>query len=53
MAKRLEVAGCKSVKVINDIREAVEYISNTADNNITMLPNYTALMTIDKTKMLK
>lgn len=48
MALRLKYAGCKNIKIIPDIKHAVEYVGKTADNNITILPTYTALLKINK-----
>ena len=53
MAKRLEKAENRDVKIIPDINNAVEYIGKTADNNITVLTTYTALLKIDKIKEMK
>lgn len=55
MALRLKYAGAdtKKIKVISDIEKAVDYIGKTADNNITILPTYTALLKLDKMKSLK
>ncbi|MCQ2754213.1 MAG: DUF1727 domain-containing protein, partial [bacterium] len=53
MAERLEKAGCKNYKIVNDVKDAVAYISKVSDNDITMLPNYTAYMTISKMKGFK
>ena len=53
IAIRLEKAGVKNIKVIPDIKKAIEYIGNTADNKITILTTYTALLKIDKIKEMK
>ena len=53
MAKRLEKAGVKNIKVISNINKAVAYIGEKADNNITILTTYTALLKIDKIKEMK
>jgi len=55
MALRLKYAGVNGdrIKVISDIEKAVEYVGKKADNNITILPTYTALLKLDKMKMLK
>ena len=53
MALRLKYAGAEKIKIINDIDKAVEYIGKSADNNITILPTYTALLHINKMKCLK
>ena len=55
MALRLKYAGVETskIKVINDIEKAVDYIGKSADNNITILPTYTALLKLDKMKILK
>ena len=53
MALRLKYAGCDKIKVVQDIKEAVDYVGNVADNNITILPTYTALLKINKLKGLK
>ncbi len=48
MALRLKYAGCKNVKIISEIKTAVEYIGKNAEDNITILPTYTALLKINK-----
>ena len=53
MALRLKYAGCKNIKIIPDIKHAVEYVGKTADNDITILPTYTALLKINKFRGLK
>ncbi len=55
MALRLKYAGVKTsfIKVMPDIKQAVDYIGKTADNDITILPTYTALLTINKMKCLR
>ena len=53
MTQRLENIGIKNIKTISDINNAVEYIGKTADNNITVLTTYTALLKIDKIKEMK
>ena len=55
MALRLKYAGVDTnkIKVISDIEKAVEYAGQSADNNITILPTYTALLKLNKIKSLK
>ena len=55
MALRLKYAGVKTnqIKVISNIKEAVEYIGKKKNNNITILPTYTALLKLNKLKKLK
>lgn len=53
MTRRLENIGIKNIKTIPDINKAVEYIGKSADNNITILTTYTALLKIDKIKEMK
>lgn len=53
MALRLKYAGVDNIKVIENIDKAVEYIGRSADNNITILPTYTALLKINKIKNLR
>ena len=53
MALRLKYAGVEKIKIIPDIKKAVEYIGKSADNSITILPTYTALLKINKLKGLK
>lgn len=55
MALRLKYAGVSTdkIKVFPDIEGAVEYTGKIADNDITILPTYTALLKIDKIKSLK
>lgn len=51
--ERLKQAGIKNIKVISEISKAVDYIGKNADNNITVLTTYTALLKIDKIKEMK
>lgn len=53
MALRLKYAGVEKIKIIPDIKKAVEYIGKSADNSITILPTYTALLRINKLKELE
>ena len=53
MALRLKYAGIEKIKIIKDINKAVEYIGKSADNSITILPTYTALLKINKIKSLR
>lgn len=55
MALRLKYAGVNvdKIKVIPDLKKAVDYVGKTADNNITILPTYTALLKINKIRELK
>jgi UDP-N-acetylmuramyl tripeptide synthase len=55
MALRLKYAGIneKNIKIIDNIEQAVDYIGKIADNNITILPTYTALLKLNKLKKLK
>lgn len=53
VADRLNRAGIKNIKIIPEINKAVEYIGKNADNNITILTTYTALLKIDKIKEMK
>ena len=55
MALRLKYAGIDvdKIKVINNIEKAVDYAGKSADNNITILPTYTALLKLNKIKSLK
>ena len=55
MALRLKYAGVATdkIKIIPDIEKAVDYAGKTADNNITILPTYTALLKLNKIKKLK
>ena len=50
---RLIKAGVKKYKTIYDIKEAVKYLADNADKNITILTSYTALLKIDKIKEMK
>lgn len=52
MALRLKYAGInpEKIKVLQDIKQAVDYVANSADNDITVLPTYTALLKINKMK---
>lgn len=55
MALRLKYAGVQdnNIKVIKSIQKAVEYVGKNADNSITILPTYTALLKLNKIKSLK
>lgn len=55
MALRLKYAGikCNYIKVLPNIKKAVDYMAKKADNNITILPTYTALLKLNKIKELK
>ena len=55
MALRLKYAGVKEtqIKIIPDLKKAIDYIGKTADNDITILPTYTALLKLNKIKKLK
>ena len=52
-AERLKKAGVNNIKIIPEINKAVNYIGQNADNNITILTTYTALLKIDKIKEMK
>ena len=43
----------EKIKIVNDLKEAVDYVANIADNNITILPTYTALLKLNKMKKLR
>ena len=55
MALRLKYTGmdCSLIKVVPDIKTAVDYMSKKADNYITILPTYTALLKLNKIKELQ
>lgn len=55
MALRLKYTGmdCSLIKVVPDIKTAVDYMSKKADNDITILPTYTALLKLNKIKELQ
>lgn len=55
MALRLKYAGLQvnKIKIIPDLKKAVDYIGKIADNDITILPTYTALLKLNKIKELK
>lgn len=53
MALRLKYAGVEKIKIIQDIDKAVEYVGKSADNSITIMPTYTALLHVNKMKCLK
>ena len=50
MATRLKYAGVPvdKIKIIKPIPEALDYTTSIAENNITILPSYTALLTLNK-----
>jgi len=55
MALRLKYAGVDTdnIKIIDELKTAIDYIAQNADNNITILPTYTALLKITKMKSFK
>lgn len=53
MALRLKYAEVKNIKIIPEIKQAVDYVGKNSENNITILPTYTALLKINKLKNLK
>ena len=53
MATRLKKAGVLNIKEIENTKKAIKYIGENAENNITILTTYTALLTINKMKELK
>ena len=54
MALRLKYAGySNNIKIIPDIKKSIDYIAKYADNDITILPTYTALLKLNKIKELK
>lgn len=50
MAVRLKYAGIPSEKicVVKDLKSAIDYTISIADNDITILPTYTALLALNK-----
>ncbi len=50
MAVRLKYAGVSDDKIIvlPDIKKAIDYVLTIAENNITILPTYTALLELNK-----
>ncbi|MBO5738356.1 DUF1727 domain-containing protein [bacterium] len=53
VADRLKKANVKNIKTISDIKKAVEYIGKNANDKITILSSYTALLKINKSKEIK
>lgn len=53
MSERLKKAGVKNVKTISNIKNAVKYVAEKADNEVSILTTYTALLQIDKIKEIK
>ena len=55
MALRLKYAGVPTdrIKIVPEINKAVEYVGQTAQNEITIMPTYTALLHVNKLKSLK
>ncbi len=55
MALRLKYADVDTnkLKIISNIKEAVDYVGKVADNDITILPTYTALLKLNKMKIIK
>ena len=54
MALRLKYAGVDSskIRVIDNIEQALKYTGESAEGNITILPTYTALLRLNKNKVL-
>ena len=50
MAVRLKYAGIpiEKITVVKDLEPAIDYVISIADNNITILPTYTALLNLNK-----
>ncbi len=55
MALRLKYAGVETdkIKIIPDIKQAVEYVGKNTEGDITILPTYTSLLKLNKLKELK
>ena len=53
MEERLIKAGVKNIRLIAEIKQAVKYLAETANSDITILTTYTALLKIDKIKEIK
>lgn len=55
MALRLKYAGVDTnrIKIVPNIKQAIKYLGKTAEDDITILPTYTALLKLDKMKELK
>lgn len=53
MALRLKYAGISNIKIVPEINKAVDYAAKSADNDITILPTYTALLKLNKNKQLR
>ena len=55
MALRLKYSGVDidKIKIIEDIKSALDYISKNAENDITILPTYTVLLKLNKMKGIK
>ena len=55
MALRLKYAGVPTdkIKIIPEINKAVEYVGQIAQNEITIMPTYTALLYLNKLNKLK
>ena len=55
MALRLKYAGvdANKLKVIKDMKDAIDYVGENAENDITILPTYTALLKLNKMRRLK
>jgi UDP-N-acetylmuramyl tripeptide synthase len=52
MALRLKYAGVTNIKIIPEINKSIDYIGNSAEQEITILPTYTSLLQINKNKKL-
>lgn len=55
MALRLKYAGVDvdKIKTIPNLEKAVDYVAKNSENDITILPTYTALLMLNKMKCLK
>ena len=50
MATRLKYAGVPvdKIEVVSGVEDAIDYVTTIAENNITILPSYTALLELNK-----
>ena len=53
IALRLQYADCKNVKIISNLNDAINSISKTDAEKITIYPTYTALLKINEMKCFK
>ena len=49
-SRKSDYINSNNIKIINEIKDAINYVGNVAKDSITILPTYTALLKINKMK---